>query len=140
MSFGDKAENGLIYGRLYDFETACKVCPSGWHLPSDAEWQRLVDILGGEIWAGGKMKEAGLAHWASPNSGATNRSGFNAIGGGYRAQNDNFMGLTENGYFWSSLEFYTNNAWARDLYYGDEQIRRDYFEKTCMLSVRCIRN
>ena len=52
------------------------VCPTGWHLPSDVEWAELETYLGGIDVAGGKMKEAGTTHWVSPNTGATNESGF----------------------------------------------------------------
>jgi uncharacterized protein (TIGR02145 family) len=54
------------------------LCPQGWHVPSDDDWQVLCDYLGGNMVAGGKMKESGTAHWKSPNEGATNESGFTA--------------------------------------------------------------
>ena len=56
-----------------------KLCPGGWHVPSDAEWTILTDFLGGINVAGGKMKEAGLTHWRSPNASATNESNFSAL-------------------------------------------------------------
>ena len=138
--YENKIENGYVYGRLYDWETACKVCPSGWHLPSDAEWQRLVDVLRGEYEAGGKLKETGISHWASPNSGATDRYGFTALPGGLRDDDNKFRDLGQKAYFWSSLQFYTNNAWARYLNYEDAKVYRVFKEKDCYLSVRCIRN
>lgn len=138
--YNNEIGNGDIYGRLYDWETACKVCPSGWHLPSDAEWQRLVDILRGEYEAGGKLKETGISHWASPNTGAADKYGFTALPGGLRDDDNRFRNLGEIAIFWSSLQFYTNNAWARYLYYEDGKVTRIFKEKDCFLSVRCIRN
>jgi uncharacterized protein (TIGR02145 family) len=90
--YDNNSANGDIYGRLYTWAAAMNgesssnsvpsgvqgVCPDGWHLPSDAEWTVLTDYLGGESVAGGKMKEAGTVHWNSPNTGATNSSGFTA--------------------------------------------------------------
>jgi len=66
------------------------VCPSGWHVPSDAEWTTLTDSLGGLSVAGGKMKETGTTHWNSPNTGATSSSGFTAFGSGYHSYSDNY--------------------------------------------------
>ncbi len=86
-AYHDDNANVAKYGYLYDWETACKVCPSGWHLPSDEEWTTLIDYLGGEDVAGGKMKavgtiEAGTGLWYDPNDGATNESGFSGLPGG----------------------------------------------------------
>jgi uncharacterized protein (TIGR02145 family) len=80
--YDDNSSNCDIYGRVYDWNTALTACPPGWHLPSDAEWDVIVNYLGGSSIAGGKMKEAGFAHWKLPNTGATNESGFTALPGG----------------------------------------------------------
>ena len=73
-------------GVLYNWPAVMTegICPSGWHIPSDEEFTELTDFLGGESVAGGKMKEAGLDHWNSPNTGATNSSGWTGLPGGYR--------------------------------------------------------
>jgi uncharacterized protein (TIGR02145 family) len=78
--------NKAIYGNLYNWYTVAttKLCPSGWHVPSDAEWLTLIDYLGGESVAGGKLKEIGNSHWISPNTGATNESGFTSLPSGNR--------------------------------------------------------
>jgi uncharacterized protein (TIGR02145 family) len=68
------------------------VCPNGCHLPSDAEWKQLIDYLGGIGDAGGKLKESGFTHWSSPNTGATNETGFTALPGGYRYYGGTFTG------------------------------------------------
>jgi uncharacterized protein (TIGR02145 family) len=126
------------YGRLYDWQTALGACPSGWHLPSDSEWTALTDFLGGEFIAGGNMKEAGTDHWVSPNTGATNSSGFTALPGGYRYFNGYFDYLTNYGFYWSSTEYSSTYAWHRHLYYIVENVNRDYNLKTHGFSVRCV--
>lgn len=84
-NYNNDEGNVATYGRLYNWyavDDSRNIAPAGWHVPSDAEWQTLVDYLGGDAVAGGKMKEAGTTHWASPNTGATNESGFTALPGG----------------------------------------------------------
>lgn len=132
--------NCATYGRLYDWETVLGVCPSGWHLPSDAEWTALTTFLGGVSIAGGKMKEAGTAHWSSPNTGATNSSGFTALPGGNRSYNGVFYYLTEDAYFWSAAGHSSTNAWNRSLYYNTEYVDRNYFSKTNGFSARCVQD
>jgi len=80
--YNDNTDSCAVYGRLYDWNTAMAVAPHGWHLPSEAEWYTLVDYLGGNEVAGGKMKEAGTAHWFGPNTGADNINGFTGLPGG----------------------------------------------------------
>lgn len=74
--------NYTTYGALYNWEAARTACPAGWHLPVEADWGALRDFLGGESVAGGKMKEAGTEHWTTPNTGATDASGFKALPSG----------------------------------------------------------
>ena len=78
--------NKSVYGALYNWFVVktCKLCPSGWHVPTDAEWTILENHLGGISVAGGKMKETGTEHWFAPNTDATNESGFTALPGGWR--------------------------------------------------------
>jgi uncharacterized protein (TIGR02145 family) len=136
--YDNNSSNCNTYGRLYDWQTALGACPSGWHLPSDAELTVLTDFLGGESIAGGKMKEAGTAHWLSPNTGATNSSGFTALPGGYRFSNGNFYDLTHNVDFWSSTEGSSPRAWYRDLTYNVESVYRSTDPKELGFSVRCV--
>ncbi|MCP4709985.1 MAG: hypothetical protein GY869_15280, partial [Planctomycetes bacterium] len=110
------------YGRLYNWFALVdsrNISPAGWHVPTYADWQTLVDFLGGSSVAGGKMKEAGSAHWTSPNTGATNASGFCALPGGYRGSiyNGNFYYMGSYAFFWYSTEFNNSNAWYRYLDY-----------------------
>lgn len=105
--YDNNDNNAKIFGRLYNWETACKVCPDGWHLPSKSEWDELINNLGGEDVAGGKMKEANTTHWDSPNTGATNESGFTGIPGGYRdfyGIDSTFIYIGREGYWWTATE------------------------------------
>jgi uncharacterized protein (TIGR02145 family) len=133
------------YGRLYTWYAVTDtrgLCPTGWHVPSDAEWTALTDLLGGEGVAGGKLKETGTSHWISPNTGATNETGFTALPGGERISNGNcgFLGL--GGHWWSSTEQGVTTAWSRFMYNDINYVIRDstmfYSIKRWGYSVRCI--
>jgi uncharacterized protein (TIGR02145 family) len=128
------------YGVLYNWPAALTACPEGWHLPSDAEWTTLTTYLGGESVAGGKMKEAGESHWTSPNTGATNESGFTALPGGYRDGSGKFYSIGLYGGWWSSTEGGTNYAWSRTLYYSIGNVYRGTNSKELGFSVRCVRD
>ena len=154
FDYGDNPANTTTYGKLYTWAAVMNgavssaanpsgvqgVCPTGWHIPSDAEWTQLTDNLGGESVAGGKMKEAGYAHWASPNTGADNSSGFTALPGGYRDSNGTFDYVGYNGYWWSASELSATEAWGRYLYYSYCGVNRGYNSKSLGFSVRCLRD
>ncbi|NCC88228.1 MAG: hypothetical protein EOM05_10280 [Clostridia bacterium] len=116
------------------------VCPAGWHLPSDAEWTELTDYLGGESVAGGKLKETGTTHWQSPNTGATNETGFTALPGGYRYGTGNFDTIGGNGNWWSATESSTLGAWYRSMYSSSGEVGRYDSSKTYSFSVRCLKD
>lgn len=140
--FGNDPDNAPVYGCLYNWYAAIDVrnpCPANWHVPSDAEWIVLTSFLGGEAIAGGKMKETGIVHWFSPNTGATNESGFTVIAGGSRSYgNFDFMGY--GGSFWSTTPFDDIFAWNRDIFYYNTMANRHGTDKKSGLSVRCIKN
>jgi uncharacterized protein (TIGR02145 family) len=147
--YGDLESNCDIYGGLYQWDEAMQyvitegvqgICPAGWHLPTDAEWSALTTFLGGESIAGGKMKEAGFAHWSSPNAGATNSSGFTALPGGGRNTNGYFYLLTSNAYFWSSSQYDTSNAWLRHLYCSYVHVDRSHGNEANGFSARCVQD
>ncbi len=99
--------NFHTYGGLYNWYAVVdgrNMAPVGWHVPSDAEWQVLVNYLGGHAVAGGKMKEIGSTHWCTPNIDATNESGFSALPGGYRHYHGDYGGMGNNELFWSTTE------------------------------------
>jgi uncharacterized protein (TIGR02145 family) len=96
---------GETYGALYNWYTVGdtrNLAPEGWHIPSASEWQVLFDFVGGTEIAGGKLKEVGTVHWLSPNTGATNEYGFNALPSGERAWGGGFDRLGEVIFLWSS--------------------------------------
>jgi len=115
------------------------ICPSGWHIPTDAEWTILTTYLGGESIAGGEMKEAGTVHWLSPNTGATNSSGFSALPSGYRSLNGNFSSLSGYTYFWST-QYESTTSWDRALSAYAVIVYRNSDDKTYGFSVRCIQD
>ena len=137
-------ENANTYGYLYNWYAATdsrNIAPDGWHVATDAEWTTLTDYLGGTSVAGGKMKETGTSHWNSPNTGATNESGFTAFPGGYRNDGDgNYGNIGSSGYFWSSSEIYSSLAWERLLNYNSSEVNRYYTNKKHGFSVRCVRD
>jgi uncharacterized protein (TIGR02145 family) len=94
-----------VYGRLYNWFAATdprNIAPAGWHVPSSTELLTLITYLGGAGIAGGRMKEAGTAHWLAPNTGADNSSGFTALGSGFRIHNGSFTGFQARTIFWST--------------------------------------
>ena len=116
------------------------VCPTGWHVPTDAEWTTLTTFLGGESVAGVKMKSTGTQYWISPNTGTTNSSGWSGLPGGYRGLNGPFYLVGSNGYWWSSTENNTDDAWLRALNYTFGGVYRNDNDKTYGFSVRCVRD
>ena len=141
--YDNNPTNSETYGRLYNWYTVDDsrgLCPEGWHVPSDNEYTVLTDYLGGESVAGGKMKEAGLEDWNSPNTGATNESGFTGLPGGDRGTYGTcaYMGIY--GDFWSSTEYNSNSAWFRLLHYFYSEVYRFNLGKRYGCSVRCLRD
>jgi uncharacterized protein (TIGR02145 family) len=139
----DSTSYKQTYGALYNWYSvsAGSLCPVGWHVPSDSEWTILVNYLGGDNIAGGKMKEIGILHWSSPNGDANNISGFTALPGGYRADNSGaFIDMTNYGHFWSTTSYSTYQAWFRTLRFGNGSINPDAtsFNMRAGLSVRCV--
>lgn len=137
----DSATYSATYGRLYNWYAVADprgLCPTGWHAPTDAEWTTLVNQLGGSSVAGGALKST--TGWTSPNTGATNSSGFTGLPGGFRFDNGSFFNFGFNGYWWSSTEDDTANAWVRFLGYLDGNIDRFSSNKQDGFSVRCLRD
>jgi uncharacterized protein (TIGR02145 family) len=147
--YNNTPANSTTYGRLYnwyavDNNAATKVasnggknvCPTSWHVPTDTEWTTLITYLGGENVAGGKLKETGTTHWASPNTGATNETGFTALPGGYRG----YMQVGSNGYWWIPTEYSSTSAWFRVVVYTNANVYRIEWFKQCGFSVRCVRD
>lgn len=145
-NYDNNESNVATYGRLYNWyavNDSRNIAPEGWHVPSDIEWQTLVDYLGGAAVAGGKMKEAGTTHWNSPNTGATDESGFSALPGGCRCGNllGGYIHIRGSADFWSFAESDASDPWSRGLSAGTAEIfRAADVAKFYGFSVRCIRD
>jgi uncharacterized protein (TIGR02145 family) len=140
--YENDSKNGKKYGKLYNWYAVNDprgLAPHGWHIPTDREWTLLIKYLGGESVAGGKMKSSGTQYWFSPNSGATNQSGFSGLPGGYRSSTGIFEYIYY-GFWWSSSELDEASAWYRNLNYDISEVYRDNLGKTMGLSVRCIKD
>jgi uncharacterized protein (TIGR02145 family) len=147
--YNNDFSNCDVYGGLYQWDEMMGytttsgvqgICPDGWHLPTDAGWTSLTTFLSGESVAGGKMKEAGTAHWYPPNTGATNSSGFTALPGGYRYTGGSCGDVGYTGLWWSSSEGDASSAWYRGLSYGNAQVSRYGNSKSYGFSVRCLKD
>ncbi len=155
----DSAAYAATYGKLYNWfaiHDPRGLSPAGWHIPSGAEWKKIIKcispaadtsftIVGRNLPGGGAMKEIGLTHWLSPNTDATNTSGFSGLPGGYRSGADNSIGISnyigKYGYFWSATNVSGNNsAWYISLSYNDNLISMAYTDTGHGFSVRCIRD
>jgi uncharacterized protein (TIGR02145 family) len=125
------------YGRLYDFETAKKACPSGWHLPTRQEWNDLIDAVGGENVAGKKLKSK--SRWSN-NGNGTDDYGFSALPGGGRLSNGSFSDAGYNGFWWTVTEDDAGSAYLRGMHYNYDSVNGYSGVKGNGSSVRCIRD
>lgn len=134
---------GMVHGKLYNWYAVNDprgIAPEGWHVPKSDEWTLLVDCLGGDNMAAGKMKEIGTINWAEPNVGAVNTSGFNAIASGARNTLGEFKALTNLVFYWSEEESNQHNAWYRHLSYSNSFVVKFYNDKRSGFSVRCVKD
>jgi uncharacterized protein (TIGR02145 family) len=144
-AYGDDETNVPTYGRIYTWFAVTDsrgVCPTGWHVPTDTEWETLKSSLGDASTAGGKLKETGTIHWTSPNTGATNETGFTALPGGYRLLNGSYASINLTGYYWSSTPDGSNPAFGlgQGLHYNDAIILRGGYDKHEGAYIRCLKN
>ncbi|MDD2312438.1 MAG: FISUMP domain-containing protein [Petrimonas sp.] len=143
--------NYQTYGVLYNWAAGLSACPPGWHLPSDGEWKQLEMYLGMKqedaddfvyrgTDEGGKMKEKGINHWNTPNTGATNKSGFTGLPGGYRINDGDFRSIGYYSFWWSSTEMHISSyiGITRELNSRDSRVYRGAMIKGDGLSIRCI--
>lgn len=131
-----------LYGKLYNWYAINDprgLCPPGWRVPTERDWVSLINVLGGESLAGGKMKARGTQHWRAPNVAATNESGFTGLPGGMRRFDGVFTSIGEISYWWSSTETGALSAWSRGLYYSERRVIRANHSKNNGFSVRCVR-
>jgi len=135
--YDNQESNCTTYGRLYDWETAKKVCPSGWHLPSNAEWDALMTAVGGASTAGTKLKAK--SGWNN-NGNGTDNYGFSALPGGYGGSGGDFYSVGNYGYWWSATESYASNAYSRYMYYDYASVYSGNYGKVFLFSVRCVQD
>ncbi|MBU3680984.1 MAG: hypothetical protein FGM16_03475 [Flavobacterium sp.] len=154
--YENNTANGAVYGKLYNWYAVVgiydaasaanpalrkKLAPTGWHVPTDAEWTLLTDCLGGYPIAGAKMKVPGTTLWSFPNFGASNESGFTGLPGGWRQNlNGFYSSLNFYGHFWSSTVYDLTSAWRRSLNYNNPDADWGNYNKNCGFSVRCLRD
>jgi len=154
--YNNDTTNNAIYGKLYNWHAVVdnqRICPTGWHVPTDVEWTSLmnfIDPIGpggdGSAFAGGMMKSTGTLQtrdglWQHPNPEASNGSGFSGIPGGRRMQNGTFELFGYYGYWWSSSQHsITGGGWARNLSNGNTSLFRNRWNKGIGFSVRCIKD
>jgi uncharacterized protein (TIGR02145 family) len=147
--YNNDVANNTLYGKLYNWyavNDSRGVCPTGWHVPSDAEWSLLINYLdpnanGGDSFsnsAGGKLKAP--TGWISPNTDDTNVSGFTGLPGGSRGNYGTYTNIGNDGYWWSSTENGSSYAWYRGLYYYNSAAGRYYDDIRYGFSVRCVRD
>ncbi len=131
-----------MYGALYNGFAASniKICPEYWHVPSDAEWASVAQMLGGDKVAGGKLKESGYDYWVSPNMTATNEIGFSALPGGLRYYDGVFHDFGFSSYFWTSTESTPGRLWFRYMDYEYSDLFRFNNSANIGFSIRCVRD
>ncbi len=136
----DSATYAAIYGKLYNwyaFNDPRGLAPTGWRMPTELDWVIVESNLGGNNIAGGKLKEAGTTHWNSPNTGATNSSGFTGRPGGYRSTTGfSDMGLSGN--WWSSIGC-CGTSWSRHVNYNDSKHTHTQVLQKFGYSIRCVK-
>jgi len=136
VCYGNDPANCEKYGRLYNWETALEACPYGWHLPSKNEWSELYKAVGGDKVAGKKLKFR--SGWKESNG--TDEFGFSALPGGVVSAGGYFSRIGYYGYWWSSVKYDKYNAYGQYINYDDNDVYWDYYDKSCLFSVRCLQD
>ena len=141
------ATSACPYGRIYNFYAVTdprELCPVGWHVPDNGEWALLGDAFGGSSVAGGALKTVGTLDdtglWYTPNTNATNASGFSAVPGGYRSQYGVFTQMSFGAYYWAGQSAGSNDGWFSQLRYDFNNLTGNIFDGRFGASVRCIKD
>jgi len=131
------------YGRLYNWyavKDSRNIAPNGWHVATEADWEVLTTYLGGESIAGGKLKEIGLTHWQSPNTGATNETGFTGLPGGFCFVDGVSFYMGSIARWWSSTKIDNTSAQGRVMAYNSGEFHIGSYSMLFGLSVRCVKD
>ena len=140
--YNNNPPNAEQFGKLYNgwaVEDPRNVCPSGWHVPSAAEWDELHAVNGGYSFGGGNLKKTGIDIWLAPNTGATNSSGFTALPGGRRLGGGDFQESFGSGYWWTATGN-SSTLTTRILYYSSNGVWIEDLSKQEGLSIRCVKD
>jgi uncharacterized protein (TIGR02145 family) len=141
--YNNDSGNNVIYGKLYNWHAVNDprgLAPTGYHVPTSAEWTTLTTLLGGETVAGGQLKESGLCHWETPNTGATNSIGFAALPGGFRSNSGIFQNINFGGEWWTSSENSSTYASDRQMQFNAINASSSSSLKEFGFSVRLIQD
>jgi hypothetical protein len=141
--YNNDSANYWQYGRLYNWYAVNDprgLAPHGWHVPTDDEWNTLETCLGGASVAGGSMKETGNTHWNSPNTLATNSSGFTGLPGGNRSSDGIFYNIGNNGRWWSATDYSLTLALSRYLSYNSATLTKGNNYKSLGFSIRLVKD
>jgi uncharacterized protein (TIGR02145 family) len=136
--YDNKTENCDKHGRLYDWQTAKKACPSSWHLPTNAEWDKLIAVAGDDGAAGKYLKTK--SGWSDSGKDNLDRFGFSALPSGYGILDGGFSYADIAGYWWSSSEHNSKYAYGRNIFYNTEKVSYNYYGKSALFSVRCVKD
>lgn len=140
--YGNNQSSNAVWGKLYNkyaIDTD-KLCPAGWRVPSNEDYEDFANRFGGISKAGGAMKVPGMVIWPSPNTGATNESGFSALPGGFRDFNADFRLANSNGYFWTSSSSINGEYIVLILHNAEYLGIVDWGQPSTGASVRCMRD
>lgn len=141
--YGDDDKNKSDYGAIYTYNTVIdprNICPLGWHVPTLPEWTTLSNSLGGASVSGGKLKEPGTVHWISPNTGATNALGFNALPGGLRDCSGSFISMGTKAHFFVSSPVVKDSVNVISIFNSNTQLAVERILDCNLVSVRCIKD
>lgn len=141
--YNNDYQYGWVFGKLYNWYAVNDprgLAPEGWRVANEEDWGGLIDCLNGYHVAGGFMKEISTLHWASPNVGAVNSSGFSALPGGGRSSMGDFVMIESLGVFWSNDSYDELQAWIKHMSYSNTYVVSFYNDKKSGFSVRCVKN
>jgi uncharacterized protein (TIGR02145 family) len=139
--YNNDSSNGNTYGKLYNWfavNDSRGLAPEGWHIPTDSEWTTLITYLGGTSVAGGAIKTT--TGWNSPNTGATNSSGFTGLPGGYRLFDGSFLSIQSAGIWWASNQSSSTNSYFVQASSSNASLLSSNYDKNGGLSIRLIKD
>lgn len=142
-TYNNENANSETYGRLYNWyavSSSRRIAPDGWHVPTESDWAKLSDFLGGDKVAGGKLKETGISHWSALNIGASDMFGFRALPAGTRAEEGQFSFLGTAGYWWSATQGNDKSALLRGCANSTSSMLLLYYYKEYAFSVRLVKD